>query len=185
MAELKGICIEIAEEILQAAKEASEDSSRNTAHILPQTGHVLTHSYSSAVLRSLELGMKSGKGFEVYATESYPGMEGKELAKDLVALGIPVKLIPDSSVDSIISTIDSVLVGADSVLRDGSLIHKVGTRGIAIAARKSGVPFHSTCETMKFSVADFLGESPEFAWNLFDLTPSEYIDDFITEMGQR
>jgi translation initiation factor 2B subunit (eIF-2B alpha/beta/delta family) len=128
--------------------------------------------------------MKSGKRFEVYATESYPGMEGKQLAKDLVAIGVPVKLIPDSAVGSIISTVNFVLVGADSVLRDGSLIHKAGTRRIAAIARKSGVRFRSTCETMKFSVNDFLGESPEFAENLFDLTPSEYIEDFTTEVGR-
>jgi translation initiation factor 2B subunit (eIF-2B alpha/beta/delta family) len=184
LAELKRISAEIGEEIVQAAKEVSEDASRNSARTLPQTGHVLTHSYSSAVLRSLELGRKSGKRFEVYATESYPGMEGTQLAKDLVALGVPVKVIPDSRVDSIISTVNFVLVGADSVLRDGSLIHKTGTRRIAAAARESGVPFHSTCETMKFSVTDFLGESPKFADNLFDLTPSEYIEDFTTEVGR-
>jgi translation initiation factor 2B subunit (eIF-2B alpha/beta/delta family) len=182
--ELKRTSVEIGEKIVEAAKEASEDASRNSAHMLPQSGRVLTHSYSSTVLRSLELAMKSGKNFEVYATESYPGMEGKKLAQDLVALGIPVKLIPDSAVDSIIPTVDLVLVGADSVLTDGALIHKTGTGTIAATARISGIPFHSTCETMKFSVTNFLGENPEITENLFDLTPSECVADFITEFGR-
>jgi len=181
--ELKTSCIEIAEKILQTAREASEDASRITAHLLPQTGLVLTHSYSNAVLRSLELGVKSGKRLEVYATESYPGMEGKELAKELVAVGVPVKLIPDSSVDSIISKVDLVLVGADSVLRDGTLVHKIGTNSIAVAARKSRIPFHSACETTKFNVREFLGETPDFAKNLFDTTPGEYVSGFTTEIG--
>jgi translation initiation factor 2B subunit (eIF-2B alpha/beta/delta family) len=37
---------------------------------------------------------------------------------------------------------------------------------------------------MKFSVADFLGESPEINENLFDLTPGEFVSDFTTEVGR-
>jgi translation initiation factor 2B subunit (eIF-2B alpha/beta/delta family) len=182
--ELRAIAVDTAKKVVETTKEAAEDAARNSAQLLPQSGHVLTHSYSSAVFRSLELGMKSGKHFEVYVTESYPGMEGKRLAQDLIALGVPVKLIADSKVDSIISNVDLVLVGADSVLRDGSLIHKIGTRTIAATARKSGIPFRSTCETVKFSAADFLGESPEVNENLFDLTPGEFVSDFTTEVGR-
>jgi ADP-ribose pyrophosphatase YjhB (NUDIX family) len=121
VAELKKRSMTIGEEIMQTAKEASEDAARSAARVLPERGHVLTHSYSSTVLRSLELSVKSGKSVKVYATESYPGMEGKQFAQELIRLGIPVKLVADSAVDSIMSNIDFVLVGADSVLRDGSL----------------------------------------------------------------
>ena len=184
LAEFKNSCTDIAGAVLQTAIEAAEDASRNAARLLPQTGHILTHSYSSIVQRSIELGVKGWKNLEVYATESYPGMEGKEFAKALVGLGVPVKLIPDASVDSIISNVDVVIVGADSVLRDGSLIHKTGTNHIATTAHKSGIPFHSTCETLKFSARDFLGETPEFNKSLFDLTPPEHISSFTTEIGK-
>ena len=96
--ELKTRVKELGQRIGEEAATASEDASRNTAQILPQEGVVLTHSYSSTVLRSLELGFKGGKVFQVFATESYPGMEGKQLAKDLIALGIPVRLVADSAV---------------------------------------------------------------------------------------
>ncbi len=182
--ELKTRVKELGQRIVEAAGAASEDASRNTAHILPQDGVVLTHSYSSTVLRSLELGFKSGKGFQVFATESYPGMEGKQLAKDLIALEIPVRLIPDSVVDSIISHVNLVLVGADSVLKDGSLIHKIGTRNIAVAAKRNGIPFFSSCETAKFSTQDFLGERPTIPQGLFDLTPAEFVLNYVTEGGQ-
>ena len=182
--ELKTRVKELGQQVGEEAAAASEDASRNTAQILPQNGVVLTHSYSSTVLRSLELGFKSGKVFQVFATESYPGMEGNQLAKDLVALGIPVRLVADSIVQSIIPRANLVLVGADSVLKDGSLIHKTGTGEIAIAAKRLGIPFCSSCETTKFSTQDFLGEHPTIPQDLFDLTPAEYVSKYITENGE-
>jgi len=167
-------------QILEESAQASEDASRNTVQILPHKGVVLTHSYSSTVLRSLELAFKGGRRFRVYATESYPGMEGKQLAKELITLGIPVTSIADSAVGSILHEVDSVLVGADSVLKDGSLIHKVGTRDIGIAAEKRRIPVYCSCETSKFSTQDFLGERPETS-TVFDLTPPEFVAGYITE----
>jgi translation initiation factor 2B subunit (eIF-2B alpha/beta/delta family)/8-oxo-dGTP pyrophosphatase MutT (NUDIX family) len=173
----------LVEQTTQRSSLASEDASRNAVSILPEAGHVLTHSYSSTVLRALELGMKSRKQFEVYATESYPGMEGKNLAKDLVGLGVPVKLVADSSAGSVIPDADLVLVGADSVLTDGSLLHKVGTESIAAAAKELEIPFYSVCESMKFSTADFLGERIQASNGLFDITPRHDVSEYITETG--
>jgi translation initiation factor 2B subunit (eIF-2B alpha/beta/delta family)/8-oxo-dGTP pyrophosphatase MutT (NUDIX family) len=172
----------LAEEVAQYSSDASEDASRDAVAILPEDGYVLTHSHSSTVLRALELGMKGRRRFQVYATESYPGMEGKQLAKALVDVGVPVKLVADSAVDSVMPDVDLVLVGADSVLADGSLLHKVGTRDIATAAHERGIPFYSVCETAKFSTADFLGE-PVQTSNLFDVTPSQYVSKYMTETG--
>ncbi len=181
--ELKTRVKELGQRIGKAAASASEDASRNTAQILPKDGVVVTHSYSSTVLRSLELGFKSGKVFQVFATESYPGMEGKQLAKDLIALGIPVRLVADSAVLSIIPRANLVLVGADSVLKDGSLVHKTGTGNIAITAKKYGIPFCSSCETAKFSTQDFLGERLTFPTDVFDLTPARFVSNYITQDG--
>lgn len=97
--------------------------------------------------------------------------------------GVPVKLIADSAVDSIISDVDLVLVGADSVLTDGSLLHKVGTKSIAGLAYERKIPLYSCCETIKFSTADFLGESTQSPGPLFDVTPHSYVSRFITETG--
>ena len=173
----------LSEGMAQRSSGASEDASRNAVAILPEADHVLTHSYSSTVLRALELGMKGRKQFEVYATESYPGMEGRKLAKALAGLGVPVKLVADSAASSVISGVDIVLVGADSVLTDGSLLHKVGTKSIAAAAKERGIPFYSVCESMKFSTADFLGEPVQASNNLFDITPGHDVSEYITETG--
>ncbi len=173
----------LAKALIEHAQDAVEDASRNAVALLPADGNVLTHSYSSAVLRTLELGMMGRREFQVYATESYPGMEGKQLAKELVEFGVPVKLVPDSGVGSIIPDLDLVLVGADSVLADGSLLHKIGTRGIARAANERDIPFYSVCETTKFSTANFLKEPVQASEAIFDLSPSKYVWKFITEVG--
>ncbi len=173
----------LAKELMERTQAGAEDASRNAVAVLPMDGHVLTHSYSSTVLRALELGIKGGRRLQIYATESYPGMEGKQLAKDLVKFGIPVKLVADSAVGSIIPDVDLVLVGADSVLTDGSLLHKVGTKNIATATYEREIPFYTVCETTKFSTADFLREPVQPSETLFDITPSKCVSKFITEMG--
>lgn len=165
------------------ARAAAEDASRNSVAILPEEGYVLTHSYSSTVRRALELGMKSKRKLTVFITESSPGLEGKQLAKDLIDIGVPVKLIADSAVGSVISDVDMVVVGADSVLADGSVVNKIGTKKIATVAEEEEVPFCVVCESSKFSTVDFLGEPVQIAETLFDITPSESVSKIVTESG--
>ena len=181
--ELQDLLQKTGAQMSEQETKASEDVSRNAVRVIPRDGIVLTHSYSSAVLRSLVLEFKAGNRFKVYATESYPGMEGKELAKELIATGVPVTLIADSAVSAILPEVDVVLFGADSVLRDGSLVHKVGTRDIASAAKQHAIPVFSLCESAKLSVRHFLGEEPKTGI-LFDITPAESLMSYITEEGE-
>lgn len=171
----------LAEKVLEDSTAAAEDASRNSAQLLPNQGIVLTHSYSGTVKRALELAAKSQHKLTVYVTESSPGLEGKQLAKDLIGLGIPVKLIADSAIHSIIPEVDLVLVGADSILADGSVVNKIGTSSLAKAAHERGVPCYAVCESTKFSCQDFLGEPVEVISALFDATPSKHVSGIVTE----
>jgi translation initiation factor 2B subunit (eIF-2B alpha/beta/delta family)/8-oxo-dGTP pyrophosphatase MutT (NUDIX family) len=169
--------------VQKEAESAAEDASRNSIFIMPDAESVLTHSYSSNVKRSVELAVKSKRGLTVYVTESSPGLEGKQLAKGLVGIGVPVRLIADSAVGSVISEVDLVLVGADSVFTNGSVVNKIGTKKIAAMAKQEGVPFYVICENSKFSTADFLGETVQIADTLFDITPRELVTKIVTESG--
>jgi translation initiation factor 2B subunit (eIF-2B alpha/beta/delta family)/8-oxo-dGTP pyrophosphatase MutT (NUDIX family) len=182
-AQFKDAVRTLAQRAVADAESAAEDAARNSIALLPEEGNVLTHSYSSTARRTFELGMKSRRNIMVYVTESSPGMEGKQLAKDLISIGLPVKMIADSAVKSIIQDIDTVLVGADSVLNDGSIINKVGTNKIAEAAYERHVPFYVVCEKAKFSTMDFLGERGEISKTLFDVTPSDHVSRIVTETG--
>lgn len=181
--QFRGKVAYLAEKALADAIAAAEDASRNSVALLPNDGRVLTHSYSSIVIRALELAAKSKHRLTVYVTESSPGLEGKRLANDLINLGIPVRLIADSAVSSVIADIDFMFVGADSVLADGSVVNKIGTSGIAKAANERGISCYVVCETAKFSTQNFLGERVKISQALFDVTPSKYISAIVTEEG--
>ena len=173
----------IAEKVQADAVDGAEDASRTSVGLLPEDGRVLTHSYSGTVKRALELAAKSKHRLTVYVTESIPGLEGRQLANDLIKLGIPVKLIADFAVGAVIADIDLLLVGADSVLADGSVVNKIGTSTIAKAANERGIPCFVACEEAKFSTQHFLGEPVEVSQTLFDVTPTKRISAIVTEEG--
>jgi ribose 1,5-bisphosphate isomerase len=131
----------------------------------------------------LELAVKGRRNLTVYVTESSPGLEGKQLAKDLIGIGVPVRLIADSAVSTVSPDVDIALVGADSVLADGSVVNKIGTRKIGALAKEEEIPFCVVCESTKFSSVDFLGEPVHIEETLFDITPNEYVSRIVTESG--
>jgi ribose 1,5-bisphosphate isomerase len=181
--EFRQTIISLNQKTQEDAEAAAEDAARNSVFTLPQEGYVLTHSYSSTVKRGLELAVKGRRKLTAYVTESSPGLEGKQLAKALINLGVSVRLIADSAVDSVIPDVDLVIVGADTVLADGSVINKIGTSKISKVAHESGIPLNVVCESAKFSTMDFLGEPVRVEETLFDRTPSGYVSNFVTETG--
>jgi ribose 1,5-bisphosphate isomerase len=97
-------------------------------------------------------------------------LRGDELAVDLV---------DDSDAEHAVGTVDVLLLGADTVFRDGSLVNKVGTSGLAKAAKKAKVPVIVACEVIKLAPEDPRDPGEE----RFDLTPPKHIDLYVTEEG--
>lgn len=181
------------------AAAMKEDSRRITLRIIQHASTlirkktVLTHSYSSTVLETL----KQAENVRAIATESRPLYEGRLTAKKLAEDGIPVTLITDASVGHFMVEVDTVLVGVDTVLSDGSLINKMGTYLVALAARESDVPFYGVCETYKFvnrnaAELEEMEASEVVAEPLpdvkvrniyFDVTPAKFVTAIITEKG--
>jgi ribose 1,5-bisphosphate isomerase len=87
--------------------------------------------------------------------------------------------VDDSDAEHAATTVNLLLVGADTVFRDGSLVNKVGTAGLASAAKKAGVPVVVACEVIKLAPEDPRDPGEE----RFDLTDPGYIDTFVTEEG--
>lgn len=114
---------------------------------------VMTHSRSSTVLRALLEAWRSGRRFEVIATESRPRREGVTLARELGGAGIPVRLIVDAAACSLMAQTGLVLVGADAVSPQG-VVNKIGTTVLALAARRAGVPMYVLATFDKFLPAD-------------------------------
>lgn len=81
---------------------------------------------------------------EAIALETRPLLQGARLTTwELARLGAPFRLIVDSAAASVLARglADVVLIGADRVTRNGDTANKVGSLGLALAARHAGVPF--------------------------------------------
>jgi eIF-2B alpha/beta/delta-like uncharacterized protein len=156
---------------------------------------VFTHSRSSTVLGVIQgLGAK-----KCLCTESRPLFEGREMAKMLRDRGVDVTLIVDSAIGMFIDSAELALSGADSVLADGSVVNKVGTKVLALSALDAGVPFYTVCDTYKFNLLNYLGKDieleehdPEEVADIeginvrnpyFEVIPSSLIKGVITENG--
>ncbi|MGA9762583.1 MAG: hypothetical protein WBQ14_09180 [Gaiellaceae bacterium] len=138
-------------------------------------GTVLTHSASCTVHEALI----HTPPRQVFCTISEPGGEGRWLAADLKAAGLNVDLIADAEGPEAARESDLVLLGADTVFKDGSLVNKIGSLGIATAAEDAGVPVIVACEI--FKLAPFDPEPP--SEDSFELVPAALIDRVVTEEG--
>jgi translation initiation factor 2B subunit (eIF-2B alpha/beta/delta family) len=119
---------------------------------------VLTHSWSSTVARAIR-GARS-----VVCTESLPGGEGRRAAEVLGG-----RVIPDSAAYREMAGVDVVVVGADAVTPD-TVVNKVGTALVALAARERGVPAWVVCGEEKFVGPEWRAEPGD----LFESVPRQW-----------
>lgn len=186
-----------AEEFVSDLREHTARASRHGAAILPD-GRVLTHSASSLVAEAILTAHADGRRIEVVCSESRPGFEGRALAARLAAAGVPVTLVVDAA-PALLSQCNLLLVGADTVCAAG-LVHKVGTLGLAVAARYCGVPTYALATNEKLlpracgdqppvperDPDEVLPDAPPGVTPLnfyYDLTPHSLLDGILTEDG--
>lgn len=201
--EKKADVIRRADEFIKWVDTAKQKIGEIGAKRIKDGWTILTHCNSSTALSVIKTAFKQGKNIEVIATESRPRYQGHLTVKELVREGIPVTLIVDSAVRYFMKEVDCVVVGADTITVNGALINKIGTSQIALCAKEARVPFMVCAETYKFSPKTLFGElvvieerdpeevAPKEIIELgvkvrnpaFDVTPRDYIDLIITEIG--
>jgi len=168
---------------------------------VPKKGVVLTHCHSSLVERVLIHAHDSGKRFEVISTETRPRFQGHITAKNLSENGIPVTTIVDSAVMTYMNMVNLVLIGSDAILSDGSVVNKIGSYPVALAAKEADTPLYVCTETYKFDPKTLMGDyepieqrEPAEVWDsppagvqiknpAFEIVPARYIHALITEEG--
>ncbi len=175
---------------IERAFDADADAAREAVELLG--GTVLTLSRSGTVLEAIQ---QADVG-KIIVAESRPAREGVGVAEELTDQH-DVTLVVDAAVSHVLTNrpVDSVLVGADTILPDGSVLNKVGTRGIAIAASREDIRMYAVAASDKISTdadVDFEeggredvydGESDIGVANpTFDLTPSKFVT-VVTEDG--
>lgn len=187
------------------------------AAILPDKAVVLTHCNAGALatcgwgtaLGVIRSAYAQGKLQRVYADETRPLLQGARLtAFELYEDAIPVTLITDNMAAWTMRTkgINAVVVGADRIAANGDTANKIGTYGVALAAKAHGIPFYIAAPTSTFDFTLDRGEeipieernadevrrfrSEQTAPDdvdvfnpAFDVTPAELISGIITEYG--
>jgi translation initiation factor 2B subunit (eIF-2B alpha/beta/delta family) len=154
---------------------------------------VVTLSRSGTVLSALELGRPEA----VLVAESRPGREAVGVAERLAEQG-EVTLTSDAALaHSVVEWgADVLLVGADTVLADGRVVNKVGTRGAAIASSFEGIEILVVAAADKLApggTIDLEARDPSELYDgdadlevsnpTFDVTPPDCIDGVVTECG--
>lgn len=148
-----------------------------------------------------------GRRQMVYVCETRPLLQGARLtALELARAGVEFRVIVDSAAASVIERCRMVIVGADRIAANGDTANKVGTRMLAILARRAGVPFYVAAPSSTFDVNCATGrripieqrgagevrrfgrcrvtlpDAPVFN-PAFDVTDHRFITGFVTEQG--
>ena len=194
---LRSIALNTALDLVNQSNLAIDDIAQLAADLIPEDSVVLTHSYSSTVMACYKA--LAAKNIKAIVTESRPGDEGIRVANKLVEYAITTEYITDAQLGLFVPLSHAVLVGADSVLADGSVVNKAGTKLIALAAKDAGVPLYVCTESFKQSAKTLaevqLEEMDGYELGLptlphvtsrniyFDITPPELITAWINEHG--
>ena len=147
-----GSALAEAQAIEREEAAASDAMAAHGADYLSGTQAILTHCNTGALAapgRGTALAVVAelaarGSLTRVIATESRPLLQGARLTVyELAHLGIPHELIVDSAAAGLIASgaVQAVIVGCDRVAANGDVANKVGTYGLALAARAAGIPF--------------------------------------------
>jgi methylthioribose-1-phosphate isomerase len=197
--------------------EANQRMGQNGVRLFRPGDRVLTHCNAGALATGgygtavgvITAGFDAGRVAQVWVDETRPLLQGSRLtAWELDRLGIPFRVVTDSSVGALMSRdlVDRIVVGADRIAANGDVANKIGTYTVAVLAARHGVPFYvaaplstidpdtATGDEIPIEERD-PGEVTSFhgvevspaaapAQNFaFDVTPHELIAGIITEVG--
>lgn len=172
-------------------------------------GHLATVAWGSALGVVWHLHQR-GLVESVLVDETRPLLQGSRLtAWELAQAGVKYRVQPDAAAASAMAQgmVDCVLVGADRIAANGDVANKIGTYGLAIAARHHDVPFVVVAPSSTIDVSLATGAHIEieqrapdelrtFAGTTitpqeadvfnpaFDVTPAGLITAVVTEHGR-
>ncbi|MFW9875888.1 MAG: hypothetical protein ACFFG0_22530 [Candidatus Thorarchaeota archaeon] len=160
---------------------------------------IMLISYSSTVLNLLE----KNKDFnlKIFVLESRPLLEGRITAKFLSKY-FQTTLIIDAAMGKFLEQTDLVLIGIDSVLRDGSIINKIGSYPLTALSKMKNIDVYAVGDSYKYNLRSHYGyeiliekklssevfdinenENIDILNYYFEVIPSEYISGIISDLG--
>ncbi|MCS7476004.1 s-methyl-5-thioribose-1-phosphate isomerase [Umezawaea endophytica] len=180
----------------------------STAALLPDEACVLTHCWADLYLtETVAAAQRAGKRLRFICTETRPYLQGARLtAETLAEMGVDTTVITDGMGAAVLSSgeVDALVTAGDRVTMDGHVVNKVGTLGLAVAARAFDVPFHALVQApdrLAPTAADVPIEYRDGAevlstlgrrtaslrvrghYPAFDVTPPRFVTSVVTDRG--
>jgi len=167
---------------------------------------ILTFGHAQVVVEILELAAAT-KSLLVIVVDSRPLLEGRIMLRKLRAAGIECTYILLNALTYVIQDVTKVLLGASALMSDGSVLGRVGTACVALAAHTQHIPVLVCSETYKISnrvqlealTGNELGNPADVSsetlkdWKetdnlkllnlVYDLTPASFVSGIVTEFG--
>lgn len=206
-----------ANDILEEDRLMCRGIGEHGVDLLHDGARVLTHCNAGALatggigtaLAPIYVAAERGMRLEVFVDESRPLLQGSRLtAWELGRAGISVTVLTDGMAASLMRErgVDLCIVGADRIAANGDVANKIGTYGLAIAARYHDVPFvvaapTSTLDPRTATGAEIIIEqrtadevrciagvqtapSSASVYNpAFDVTPAGLVSAIVTDRG--
>jgi len=132
----------------QSEKNVYDSIFRNALTYLAKKKNILTISNSGTVFEIL-IRLNQTVRLNVFICESRPKYEGRILAKKLADKKIKTQLITEAQTAGYLGKCDCVLIGADSILKNGDVINKVGSLQLAVLSKYYGKPFYVVANNLK------------------------------------
>jgi methylthioribose-1-phosphate isomerase len=181
----------------------------HAAPLIPDGATVLTHCWADAYLtETVAAVLRAGKRIGAVCTETRPYLQGARLTSESLAeMGVPTRLVTDGMPAQLMSRGDVThfVTAADRVTMDGSVVNKVGTLQIAVAAHVFDVPYPALVQAPDRHAPDAaaveledrdgdevlhcLGrrtasERVTGVYPAFDVTPPRFVSAVVTDRGR-
>jgi translation initiation factor 2B subunit (eIF-2B alpha/beta/delta family) len=165
----------------------------NAIPFITTVNRVFTLSNSRTILEIIKLHKKTNPKLSISVTESRPNNEARLLSRKLLKEEIPVEFAADAYMPSFIERSDAVFIGADKLLKDGSVVNKTGSLNAAILADYFKKPCYVFAESAKVSSGfKNISSNPAEVWkhtskklkvhnNYFEIIPGNLITKIFTE----
>lgn len=161
---------------------------------------IMLISYSSTIINLLK--KNHNRNFIIYILESRPLYEGKTVA-EILSSSFETHLIIDAAMGKFIKEIDFVLVGIDSILKDCSIVNKIGTYPLACIAKENKKEVYGVGDSFKYNLKSHFNheilienkptievydkiiknELLQIHNYYFDTTPPQFISGIISDLG--
>lgn len=192
------------DELNKDLDDTSELIKERAIHQINENDIILTTNFSEQILE-LIMEVAKFKKITIVITESYPTLNGIEVANKLSSSNIKTIIISDSAIFSIMPKVNKVLINTRAIMANGGLISYNGVYNICLAALSYSIPVIVACASFKLTpMYPFDHEtyneqfSPDtiyfskFEGNIFNIIfnspsynyiPPEFISLFISDRG--